>query len=390
MAQPFTTRYPLVDSQGNFGAIDGSPPAAMRYTEARTGAIPRSHLLDDLDKDTVDHGARTTTAPSMQPVGASRTRFPKLLCNGSTGIAVGMAASLRPAQPARGRDRDSTGAPTSNPAITTRRAAARSCPDRTFPTGGTIMGRSGIRNAYAAVAAARSACRAEYHVEEKKRAKAPSCSRRCPYQVKTEHDPRPGCQQLAKSRPHRHHQRRQRRVERSPSACGSWSSSRSGVDDELVTVNLLYKLTPLQSTFSDHQPGDRSDGRPRHARPQGAARVRIAITASTSSAGARAFCCGRPRTASTSWRALRRRGREHRRGHGDHQERLPITDELRGPAAGGAFRALRDPVARSILEHAPRRSLTGLEIEKLESEYKPRSMETDRLLQDDPLRPRRS
>src|SRR6186997_2449578 len=76
MAQPFTTRYPLVDSQGNFGAIDGSPPAAMRYTEARM-SMPAVHMLEDLDKDTVDHGRNydnTLNEPSYLP-----SRFPNLL-----------------------------------------------------------------------------------------------------------------------------------------------------------------------------------------------------------------------------------------------------------------------------------------------------------------------
>ena len=93
MAQPFTMRYPMVDPQGNFGAIDGSPPAAMRYTEARL-AYPAVHMLEDLDKDTVDEVPNYDNT-KMQPV-VLPARFPNLICNGSTGIAVGMAASLAP------------------------------------------------------------------------------------------------------------------------------------------------------------------------------------------------------------------------------------------------------------------------------------------------------
>src|SRR5690606_10812049 len=84
MAQPFTMRYPLVDSQGNFGAIDGSPPAAMRYTEARM-AMPTVHLLEDRDQDTVDvqpnYDGKILNEPVVLP-----GRFPNLLCNGTTGI----------------------------------------------------------------------------------------------------------------------------------------------------------------------------------------------------------------------------------------------------------------------------------------------------------------
>ncbi|MEC7724934.1 MAG: DNA gyrase subunit A, partial [Planctomycetota bacterium] len=79
MAQPFTTRYPMVDSQGNFGAIDGSPPAAMRYTEARLG-YPATHMLEDLDKETVDL-VENYDGTRMQPV-VLPGRFPGLICNG--------------------------------------------------------------------------------------------------------------------------------------------------------------------------------------------------------------------------------------------------------------------------------------------------------------------
>ena len=93
MAQTFNPRYPLVDSQGNFGSIDGDPPAAMRYTEARMteGTV---QLMADIDKETVDHQKtfdNRLDEPSVLPAA-----FPNLLCNGSTGIAVGMATSMPP------------------------------------------------------------------------------------------------------------------------------------------------------------------------------------------------------------------------------------------------------------------------------------------------------
>src|SRR5690606_11128633 len=141
MAQPFTTRYPQVDSQGNFGAIDGSPPAAMRYTEAKL-AWPAVHLLEDLDKETVDEVPNddgTRTQPVVLPA-----RFPNLLCNGSTGIAVGTAASLPPHNLREiGKAIEKL---LDKPDITLDELL-EIVPGPDFPTGGMIMGRSGFRNA---------------------------------------------------------------------------------------------------------------------------------------------------------------------------------------------------------------------------------------------------
>src|SRR6185437_10245438 len=91
MAQPFSMRYPLVDGQGNFGSVDGDPPAAMRYTEARLSKIAGS-LLEDIDKETVDFRPNyddSEVEPEVLP-----TRVPNLLINGSSGIAVGMATNI--------------------------------------------------------------------------------------------------------------------------------------------------------------------------------------------------------------------------------------------------------------------------------------------------------
>src|SRR5213593_1265528 len=93
MAQPFNMRYPLVDGQGNFGSIDGDPPAAMRYTEARLTAIAME-MLADLERETVDWAPNydgRLNEPTVLP-----SRFPNLICNGSAGIAVGMATSIPP------------------------------------------------------------------------------------------------------------------------------------------------------------------------------------------------------------------------------------------------------------------------------------------------------
>ena len=93
MAQPFNMRYPLVDGQGNFGSVDGDPPAAQRYTEARLSYIATA-LLSDIDKETVDFRPNyddSESEPEVLP-----TRVPNLLINGSSGIAVGMATNIPP------------------------------------------------------------------------------------------------------------------------------------------------------------------------------------------------------------------------------------------------------------------------------------------------------
>ena len=240
MAQPFTTRYPQVDSQGNFGAIDGSPPAAMRYTEAKL-AWPAVHLLEDLDKDTVDEVPNydgTRTQPVVLPA-----RFPNLLCNGSTGIAVGMAASLPPhnlKEIAKAIEKL-----LDKPDVTLDELLEL-VPGPDFPTGGTIMGRSGIRNAYAS-GRGNVQVRARYHVEEKRGRKLIVFTE-VPFQVKTttileridtlvkngqidsiadandESNDRVGLRLVVELK--------------------------KGVEDEQVTLNQLFKLSPLQSTFS--------------------------------------------------------------------------------------------------------------------------------------------
>ena len=142
MAQPFSLRYPLVDGQGNFGSVDGDPPAAYRYTESRMTEIAED-LLADIDKDTVDFVANfddTTVEPLLLP-----TRIPNLLVNGSDGIAVGMATKIPPHNLTEIVDACIT--LVNNPHATLADLLKHvQGPD--FPTGGFIHGRSGITEAY--------------------------------------------------------------------------------------------------------------------------------------------------------------------------------------------------------------------------------------------------
>ena len=142
MAQDFSMRLPLVDGQGNFGSVDGDPPAAMRYTEVRL-AKPAHSLLFDLDKDTVDFQENYDNSerePTVMPA-----RFPNLLVNGAGGIAVGMATNIPPHN--LGEVIDAAVALIDNPAMTLEELM-EIVPGPDFPTGGLILGRSGIRSAY--------------------------------------------------------------------------------------------------------------------------------------------------------------------------------------------------------------------------------------------------
>lgn len=142
MAQNWAMRYTLVDGQGNFGSIDGDPPAAMRYTEARltTSSV---QLMEDLDKDTVDlvpNYDETKKEPTVFP-----SKFPNLLCNGSSGIAVGMATNMPPHN--LSELIDATLILLDNP-LATIDELMQAMPGPDFPTGGTICGYRGIKEAY--------------------------------------------------------------------------------------------------------------------------------------------------------------------------------------------------------------------------------------------------
>jgi len=142
MAQDFSMRVPLIDGQGNFGSVDGDPPAAYRYTEAKLAksAIP---LLEDIDKDTVDFQANydnSDTEPSVLPA-----KYPNLLVNGAGGIAVGMATNIPPHN--LGELVDACTALIDNPGLSIDQLI-EIVPGPDFPTGGIILGKQGIRSAY--------------------------------------------------------------------------------------------------------------------------------------------------------------------------------------------------------------------------------------------------
>src|SRR5438067_10689304 len=142
MAQDFSMRLPLIDGQGNFGSVDGDPPAAMRYTEVRLAKVANS-LLEDIDKETVDFQANYDNSerePKVLPA-----RFPNLLANGSGGIAVGMATNIPPHN--LGEVIDACIALIDDPALSIDDLIAI-VPGPDFPTGGIILGRQGIRAAY--------------------------------------------------------------------------------------------------------------------------------------------------------------------------------------------------------------------------------------------------
>jgi DNA gyrase subunit A len=159
LAQPWAVRYPLVDGQGNFGSVDGDPPAAMRYTEARMAEITEE-LLRDIDKNTVDY--RTNYDDSMREPTVLPARLPALLLNGAAGIAVGMATNIPPHNL-----RELCDAITfliDNPEGTVEQLLEIvQGPD--FPTGGIILGREGIKQAYA-TGKGRVVIRAKAFIEE--------------------------------------------------------------------------------------------------------------------------------------------------------------------------------------------------------------------------------
>src|SRR5687767_15786988 len=166
LAQDFNMRYTLVDGQGNFGSVDGDPPAAYRYTEARLEALAE-RLMDDLDHETVDYQPNfdeTTTEPMVLPA-----PYPNLLVNGSTGIAVGMATNIPPHNlgevvdgvvwfieatlmgTAGATGASSVASATGAPVLSREqklKELIRLIPGPDFPTGGSIVGRRGIHEAY--------------------------------------------------------------------------------------------------------------------------------------------------------------------------------------------------------------------------------------------------
>lgn len=176
LAQDFSMRYMLVDGHGNFGSVDGDPPAAYRYTEARMSKISMD-MLTDIDKDTVDFSPNyddRLKEPDVLP-----SRFPNLLVNGSSGIAVGMATNIPPHN--LGETIDAVCMLIDNPDAEV--ADLMECmPGPDFPTGGIIMGRSGIRAAYA-TGKGKITVRAKTEIVEGKNGRFKIIVTELPYQV---------------------------------------------------------------------------------------------------------------------------------------------------------------------------------------------------------------
>jgi len=176
MAQSFSMRLPLVDGHGNFGSIDGDPPAAMRYTEARLDKAAME-LMRDLDKETVDFQPNydeRLEEPKVLPA-----RFPNLLVNGSSGIAVGMATNIPPHN--LGETVDAACLLLENPEATTA-DLMRALPGPDFPTGGIIMGKKGIVDAYE-TGRGSVIVRAQSRVKEEKNGRRSIVISEIPYQV---------------------------------------------------------------------------------------------------------------------------------------------------------------------------------------------------------------
>ena len=239
MAQDFNMRYTLVDPQGNFGSIDGFPAAAMRYTEARMSPVA-VELLDDLQRDTVDmvpnYDARLTE-PAVLP-----GKFPNLLANGASGIAVGMATSIPPHN--LGEIADAVVALIDDPAITVE-GLMKHIPAPDFPTGGIICGRGGIRSAYR-TGHGKLVVRSRVHVETADSGKKTIVITEIPYQITKE--------TLVK----RIAQAARDKVVRGIADVQD-HSDREGLriavelargEDENVVLNQLYQRTPMQSSFS--------------------------------------------------------------------------------------------------------------------------------------------
>ncbi len=242
LAQDFSLRYPLVDGQGNFGSIDGDPPAAMRYTECRM-AGPSMELLADLDKETVDLEPNYDDT-RMQPV-VLPSRFPNLLCNGSEGIAVGMACSLPPHN--LGEIANGLVAILDDPSVDDK-VLLQHVKGPDFPTGGIIMGRSGIMQAYT-TGRGLIKVRAKYHIEEVA-GRVQIIFTEIPYQTRKGGNDTGIIAKIVQ-------------VVKDGRITGIADvtdySDRDGIrlaiklkkgEDEQVILNQLFKYTPLQSTYS--------------------------------------------------------------------------------------------------------------------------------------------
>ncbi|MBR2534001.1 MAG: DNA gyrase subunit A [Erysipelotrichaceae bacterium] len=239
MAQPFSYRYPLVDGHGNFGSLDGDGAAAMRYTEARMSKISLE-LLQDIKKNTVDF-RDNYDARHQEPV-ALPSRFPNLLVNGSMGIAVGMATNM----PTHNLSETIDGiiAVIDDPEISTVDLMEK-IPGPDFPTGGYIVGRSGIRQAYE-TGKGSIMVRSKTEVEDMPQGKHKIIIKEIPYLVN----------KLVMYE--KIHQLVKDKIIDGISDMKDLSNDRNGIRIEIelkkdvqpeVILNQLYKLTPVQSSF---------------------------------------------------------------------------------------------------------------------------------------------
>ena len=237
LAQDFSLRYPLVQGKGNFGSIDGDPPAAYRYTEAKMSKIS-ALMLSDIEKETVDFVPNfddRLKEPDVLP-----SRFPNLLVNGAAGIAVGMATNIPPHN--LPEVIDGITAVIDDPMITIDELM-NYIPGPDFPTGGVIMGKSGIRNAYT-TGRGRVILRAKAEIEEDSSGKSRIVVTEIPYQVNK-----------ARLEKHINELVRDGKID-------GIASTRDESDEEIrfiielkrdanpnVVLNNLYKFTQMQDTF---------------------------------------------------------------------------------------------------------------------------------------------
>ncbi len=238
MAQDFSLRYPLVDGQGNFGSLDGDSPAAMRYTEARMTKLDRE-IIADLDKETVDfvpNYDNSLSEPEVMP-----SKIPNILINGASGIAVGMATNIPPHNLPEVIDGLIALIEDPNTTVSSLMELITG-PD--FPTGGYILGRAGIREAYE-TGRGRVLMRSRTHVEQRKKGGESIIITEIPYQQNKA--------SLVKKMAELVKDKRITSISEVRD-----ESDRHGLrivlelkKDEIpdITLNQLYKLTPLQKTF---------------------------------------------------------------------------------------------------------------------------------------------
>ena len=245
LGQDFAMRYPLIDPQGNFGSIDNDPPAAMRYSEARLARLA-TEMLRDIDADTVEFGPNydeSRQEPLVLP-----SRFPNLLVNGSSGIAVGMATNIPPHN--LGEAIDAAVAYIDDPDVDVK-GLMKHVKGPDFPTGGIIVGRGGIREAYE-TGRGRVVIRGRAHIEPLRQGKEAIIVTEMPYQV-AKGDGRDDGSGLMKKIAEQHDNGRLKEISDLRD-----ESDRSGIRlvielkrdaNPKVVLNKLYKHTQLQTTF---------------------------------------------------------------------------------------------------------------------------------------------